>query len=172
MPGSTTGLCIGTCTVASRRIRLVADNHGCPRSTRGAAGDADFSGFIKSVFWIVNGRRAQMQSTCRSVAERTSPAFGCIRFKVTDVTEPGGSFHVVAWALQTNRSDRSISAIAQLPFRHYAYGLTQRQAEVCICMKRQVFLDPSAGKGIIFLSSHVASAHPFIPRMILKSLSS
>ena len=123
-----------------------------PRSTRGAAGDADFGGFIKSVFCIVNGRRAQMQSTGRSVAERTSPAFGCIRFKVTDVTEPGGSFHVVAWALQTNRSDRSISAIAQLPFRHYAYGLAQRQAEVWICMKRQVFLDPSAGKGIILLT--------------------
>jgi hypothetical protein len=48
---------------------------------------------------------------------------------------------------------------SQSPFRHYAYGVKQRQANSLICMDRRVFLDPSAGTGIIL---HILP-HPIRP---------
>ena len=39
-----------------------------------------------------------MQGACHSIAEVTGVALGVIRFIITDVANPGGSFHVVAAA--------------------------------------------------------------------------
>ena len=39
-----------------------------------------------------------MQGTSHPIAEVTGLALGVIRFVITDVTNPGGSFHIVATA--------------------------------------------------------------------------
>jgi len=62
------------------------------------AGDTDPGRFIKAILWVKKGRRAQMQGACHPIAEVTGLALALVRFIITDVTNPGGSFHIVAAA--------------------------------------------------------------------------
>jgi len=62
------------------------------------AGDTDPGRFIKAILWVEDRRRAQMQGAGHSIAEVTGVALGVIRFIITDVANPGGSFHIVAAA--------------------------------------------------------------------------
>ena len=62
------------------------------------AGDTDRGRFIKAIFFIVKRRRTQMQRAGHPVAEVTRFTLGVVRFVITDVANPGGSFHVVAAA--------------------------------------------------------------------------
>ena len=62
------------------------------------AGDTDPGRFIKAILWVEDRRLAQMQRAGHSIAEVTGFALGVIRFIITDVANPGGSFHTVAAA--------------------------------------------------------------------------
>jgi hypothetical protein len=67
------------------------------------AGNTDPGRFIKAILWVEDRRRAQMQGAGHSIAEVTGVALGVIRFIITDVANPGGSFHVVAAAHAISR---------------------------------------------------------------------
>jgi hypothetical protein len=62
------------------------------------AGNTDPGRFIKTILWVEDRRRAQMQGAGHSIAEVTGLALGVIRFIITDVANPGESFHIVAAA--------------------------------------------------------------------------
>ena len=64
----------------------------------GRAGNTDPGRFIKAILWVKKGRRAQMQGAGHPIAEVTGLALALVRFIITDVTNPGGSFHIVAEA--------------------------------------------------------------------------
>ena len=82
------------------------------------AGNTDTGRFIKAILWVENRRRAQMQGTGHPIAEVAGLALGLVRFIITDVTNPGGSFHVVAAAHAFSRVKFLIlrlSSIMHLP---------------------------------------------------------
>ena len=60
------------------------------------AGNADPGRFIKAILWVEERRRAQMKGAGHPIAEVTGLALAVVRFIITDVTNPGGSFHIVA----------------------------------------------------------------------------
>jgi len=62
------------------------------------AGNTDTGRFIKAILWVENRRRAQMQGAGHPIAEVAGLALALVRFIITDVTNPGGSFHIVAAA--------------------------------------------------------------------------
>jgi len=64
----------------------------------GRAGNTDPGSFIKAILWVKERRRAQMQGAGHPIAEVTGLALALVRFIITDVTNPGGSFHIVAEA--------------------------------------------------------------------------
>jgi hypothetical protein len=82
------------------------------------AGNADPGRFIKAILWVEERRRAQMQGAGHPITEVTGRALGLVRFIITDVTNPGGSFHVVAAAHAFSRVKFLIlrlSSIMHLP---------------------------------------------------------
>ena len=62
------------------------------------AGDTDCGRFIKTILLVVKRRRTQMQRAGHPVAEVARFTLGVVGFVITDVANPGGSFHVVAAA--------------------------------------------------------------------------
>ena len=62
------------------------------------AGDSDSGCFIKTILLIVKRRRTQMQRTGHPEAEVARFALGIVSFVITDVADPGRSFHVVVAA--------------------------------------------------------------------------
>jgi len=82
------------------------------------AGDTDPGRFIKAILWVKKGRRAQMQGAGHPIAEVTGLALALVRFIITDVTNPGGSFHIVAAACAFPRVKfliLKLSSIMHLP---------------------------------------------------------
>ena len=63
----------------------------------GRAGNTDPRSFIKAILWVKERRRAQMQGAGHPI-EVTGLALALVRFIITDVANPGGSFHIVAAA--------------------------------------------------------------------------
>jgi len=63
---------------------------------RACAAYADCGRFIETVLLVKDRGRSQMQGAGHAVTEVTDLAFSGIRFEITDMTDPGGSFHFTA----------------------------------------------------------------------------